>query len=259
MAVTELLGSTARVVAGCMLALWLLSLALRNASIVDIFWGLGFAVIAGLTFLWTHDSSGPRGALLAGLASLWGLRLAAYLFWRNAGSGEDPRYAAMRRHWGARFGWVSLFTVFALQGVLMWIVSLPIQLGQLAPGGPLNALDAAGVALFGVGLWFEAVGDWQLARFKADPANAGQVMDRGLWRYTRHPNYFGDFCVWWGLFAIALSTPYGPWTAIGPALMSLLLLRVSGVPLLERSMHKRRPGYVEYVKRTSPFFPRPPR
>jgi len=259
MGMAELLGGNALLVAGCMLALWLLSLALRNASIVDVFWGLGFVAIAWVTFLRTDDGDAPRRVLLTVLVSLWGLRLAAYLFWRNAGKGEDPRYAAMRRHWGPRFGWVSLFTVFALQGVLMWIVSLPVQLGQLAPGGALSALDAAGVALFGVGLGFEAVGDWQLARFKADPANAGQVMDRGLWRYTRHPNYFGEFCVWWGLFAIALSTPYGVWTAVGPALMSLLLLRVSGVPLLERSMHKRRPGYVEYVERTSAFFPRPPR
>jgi steroid 5-alpha reductase family enzyme len=259
MGVGELLGATAVTVAGCMFAMWLLSLVLRDASIVDIFWGLGFVVIAGLSFWWTQDGEAPRRGLLVTLVSLWGLRLAAYLFWRNAGRGEDPRYAAMRRHWGARFWWVSLFTVFALQGVLMWLVSLPVQLGQLAPGGALNALDALGVALFAVGLCFEAVGDWQLARFKADPAHAGQVMDRGLWRYTRHPNYFGDFCVWWGLFVIALATPYGPWTLVGPVVMSVLLMRVSGVPLLERSMHKRRPGYVEYVKRTSAFFPRPPR
>jgi steroid 5-alpha reductase family enzyme len=259
MAVTELLGSTALAVAGCMIAMWLLSLALRDASIADIFWGLGFVVIGGLTFAWTHEGDAPRSVLLVALVSVWGLRLTVYLFWRNTGHGEDPRYVAMRRHWGARFWWVSLFTVFAFQGALMWIVSLPVQLGQLAPGGPLNALDAIGVALFALGLSFEAVGDWQLARFKADPANAGQVMDRGLWRYTRHPNYFGDFCVWWSLFLIALSTPYGAWTIIGPALMSLLLMRVSGVPLLERSMHKRRPGYLDYVKRTSAFFPRPPR
>jgi steroid 5-alpha reductase family enzyme len=259
MGVTELLGTTALTVAGCMTALWLLSLALRDASIVDIFWGLGFTVIGGLTFLWTDDGDAPRRVLLAALVGVWGLRLAAYLFWRNAGHGEDPRYVAMRRHWGARFWWVSLITVFALQGVLMWIVSLPVQLGQLAPGGALNVVDALGVTLYGLGLGFEAVGDWQLARFKADPGSAGLVMDRGLWRYTRHPNYFGDFCVWWGLFVIALSTPYGVWTVVSPVLMSLLLLRVSGVPLLERSMHKRRPGYVDYVKRTSAFFPRPPR
>jgi steroid 5-alpha reductase family enzyme len=187
------------------------------------------------------------------------LRLAGYLYWRNAGHGEDPRYVAMRRHWGGRFWWVSLLSVFALQGVLMWIVSLPVQLGQAAPGGPLGVLDVLGVGVWTVGLCFEAVGDWQLARFKADSANAGQVMAQGLWRYTRHPNYFGDFCVWWGIFLVALSTPYGYLSVIGPAAMSFLLMRVSGVPMLERSIHRRRPGYIEYAEHTSAFFPRPPR
>jgi len=259
MGVIELLGATGEVVGVCMLAMWLLSLALRDASIADIFWGAGFAVVGVSAFLWTDGGSSARSGLITALVSLWGLRLTAYLFWRNAGHGEDPRYVAMRRYWGARFWWVSLFTVFALQGTFLWIVSLPVQLGQVAPGGPLGALDAAGVALFALGLSFEAVGDWQLARFRADPANAGRVMDRGLWRYTRHPNYFGDCCVWWGLFVVALSTPYGVWSVIGPALMSFLLLRVSGVTLLERSIHRRRPDYVEYAKRTSAFFPRPPR
>jgi len=257
--VSELLGATGNLVAACMLALWLLSLALRDASIVDIFWGLGFVAIAVATYLWTDDGGSGRRELLVALVSLWGLRLAVYLLWRNAGRGEDPRYAAMRRYWGARFWWVSLFTVFALQGCLLWIVSLPVQLGQAAPGGSLGALDALGVALFALGLSFEAVGDWQLARFRADPANAGRVMDRGLWRYTRHPNYFGDCCVWWGLCAVALSTPYGVWSVIGPALMTFLLLRVSGVPLLERSIQRRRPEYAEYARHTSAFFPRPPR
>jgi len=257
--VIELLGATANLVAVCMLAMWLLSLALRDASIVDIFWGLGFVAIAVSTYLWTNDGGSARRELIVALVSLWGLRLAVFLLWRNAGRGEDPRYAAMRRYWGARFWWVSLFTVFALQGCLMWIVSFPVQLGQAAPGGSLGALDAVGVALFALGLSFEAVGDWQLARFRADPANAGRVMDRGLWRYTRHPNYFGDCCVWWGLFVVALSTPYGVWSVVGPALMSFLLLRVSGVALLERSIQRRRPDYAEYAKRTSAFFPRPPR
>jgi steroid 5-alpha reductase family enzyme len=257
--VAELFGATALTVAGCMVALWLLSLALRNASIADIFWGPGFVLIAALTFFWTNGGGSPRSWLLLGMVGLWGLRLGAYLLWRNAGHGEDPRYVAMRRHWGARFWWVSLFSVFILQGAFLWIVSLPVQLGQVARGGPFGALDALGLALFTLGLFFEAVGDWQLARFKADPANAGEAMDRGLWRYTRHPNYFGDFCVWWGIFCVALAAPHGVWSVFGPALMSFLLLRVSGVPLLERSIHRRRPGYVEYAKRTSAFFPRPPR
>lgn len=259
METTELFGATATLVAGCMFAMWLLSLALRDASIVDIFWGCGFVVIGVASFLWTDDGSSARRGLITALVSVWGLRLAGYLLRRNAGHGEDPRYQAMRRHWGARFPWVSLVTVFALQGILMWIVSLPVQLTLAAPGGSLGLLDTLGVALFALGLFFESVGDWQLARFKADPANAGRVMDRGLWRYTRHPNYFGDFCAWWGIFLVALGGPNGLWSIVGPVVMSFFLMRVSGVPMLERSIHKRRPDYVEYAKRTSAFFPLPPR
>jgi steroid 5-alpha reductase family enzyme len=242
-----------------MSALWLASLALRNASIVDVAWGPGFAAIAllGLAF---GDGAPARRLLCAALALAWGLRLGVYLFLRNHGKGEDFRYRAMRAHHGARFPLVSLFTVFALQGALMWFISLPLPVGASASEpATLGALDALGAALWTVGFAFEAVGDWQLARFKADPANAGAVMDRGLWRYTRHPNYFGDCLVWWGFYAIACSTPQGPFTLLSPALMTFLLLRVSGVALLERTIARRRPGYREYVERTSAFVPRPPR
>ncbi|MDH5307369.1 MAG: DUF1295 domain-containing protein [Myxococcales bacterium] len=259
MGLTALLCASASLLAVCMLGLWLLSLALRNASIVDIFWGLGFALVAVLGFFWSDSGAAPRSALIGGMVVVWGLRLSGYLLWRNAGHGEDARYAAMRRDWGARFGWVSLATVFALQGVILWIVSLPVQIVQGAPGGPLGVLDGIGVAIWLLGLGFESVGDAQLARFKADPRNAGKVMDRGLWRTTRHPNYFGDFCVWWGVFVVALSAPYGVFTLGSPVLMSFLLLRVSGVPLLERSLRERRPDYAAYAQRTSAFFPRPPR
>jgi len=166
----------------------------------------------------------------------------------------------MRRRHGERFGLVSLGTVFGLQGVLQWFVALPVLVAILVPGErPLGALDALGFALYAVGLAFESIGDAQLARFQADPANRGRVMDRGLWRYTRHPNYFGDSVAWWGLFAIACATPYGIATIASPALMTFLLLRVSGVALLERSLVRTRPAYREYVARTSAFFPRPPR
>jgi steroid 5-alpha reductase family enzyme len=251
--------ATAAAVAGAMLLMWLLSLARRDASIVDIWWGPGFALVAAVACAVGAGGDPGRRALSLALVTLWGLRLGAYLFWRNHGAGEDRRYQAMRRHHGERFWWVSLFTVFGLQGVLAWIVSLPVQVVHVSPGGPLGALDAAGALLFAVGLGFESVGDWQLARFKADPRSAGQVMDRGLWRYTRHPNYFGDALVWWGLFAIALPTAAGPWTLPAPLVMSFLLRRVSGVPLLERGLHKRRPGYADYVARTSAFFPLPPK
>lgn len=259
MEIGEILLGNATLIAGCMGALWLLSLALRDASIVDIFWGLGFVAVGVSTFAASGGADSARSGLLVALAITWGLRLAIYLFRRNAGHGEDPRYAAMRRHWGARFAWVSLFTVFVFQGVAMWIVSLPLQLGQVAHGGPLGPLDFAGAALCALGLAFEAIGDHQLARFRADPDNAGRVLDSGLWRYTRHPNYFGDFCVWWGLYAIAVGAPHGVWALPGPLLMSFLLMRVSGVPMLERSIHRRRPEYIDYVRRTSAFFPRPPR
>lgn len=241
-----------------MIALWLLSLARRDVSIVDIWWGPGFAWLTAVAFVLANDPS-SRGALLLALVSVWGLRLGGYLFWRNWGHGEDPRYARMRRHHGDRFRWISLATVFGLQAVLQWIVALPLLLAQWLPGTrPLGILDAAGVALFATGLFFETVGDAQLARFKADPQNAGRVMDRGLWRYTRHPNYFGDCLVWWGLFAIAAATPVGPFTIASPLLMTFLLLRVSGVALLERSLVRTRPAYRDYIERTSAFFPRPP-
>jgi steroid 5-alpha reductase family enzyme len=214
-------------------------------------------VIAVAAFV--EAGSGDRAALALALTLLWGLRLGGYLLWRNAGHGEDPRYQAMRRHWGARFPLVSLVTVFALQGVLMWFVSLPVQVAIASTPTPFGALDALGALLFAIGLGFESVGDLQLARFKADPANAGRVMDRGLWRYTRHPNYFGDCLVWWGLFAIALATPAGVFTVLSPVAMTFLLLRVSGVALLERSIVKRRPEYRDYIERTSAFVPLPPR
>ncbi len=256
MGIAALLGLSLLVSLAAMLLLWLLSLRLRNASIVDIWWGPGFATLA----LVSYGLAAEGNPFVTALTVLWGLRLGAYLLWRNAGEGEDPRYAAMRRHHGDRFPRVSLFTVFGLQGVLMWFVSMPVQVAQ-AGGTPASfgSFEALGLCVWALGMVFETVGDWQLARFRADPASAGQVMDQGLWRYTRHPNYFGDFCVWWGIFLAALPAP-GAFLTIGsPLLMSFFLLRVSGVAMLERSIGKRRPGYDEYKRRTSAFVPLPPR
>jgi steroid 5-alpha reductase family enzyme len=251
------------VITGLMVLLWLVSLTLANASIVDIFWGLGFVTVAWLS-CWLAQGHGPRAVLLVALTSVWGLRLSGYLAWRNLGHGEDPRYRAMRERIGERFWLVSLGTVFGLQGLLIAVISLPLQAGLHAPAlAHVTVLQGAGALVWLVGILFEAVGDLQLARFKANPANADAVMDRGLWRYTRHPNYFGDFLVWWGLYLVAVSDLDGlrtlGWTAVGPAIMSFLLMRVSGVPLLERSLRQRRPGYEAYIRRTSAFFPRPPR
>jgi steroid 5-alpha reductase family enzyme len=248
----------AATVAVLMLVTWVVSVVLKNASIVDIVWGLGFVLVAWAVLAVT-DGNGARRALLVGMTTIWGLRLAGYLAVRNHGKGEDFRYRAMRKRHGERFPVVSLVTVFALQGVLMWIVSLPVQLGQVDQSPDPGVLAWIGVAVWAVGLFFEAVGDWQLARFKRDPANAGTVMDRGLWRYTRHPNYFGDACVWWGIALVAAETGIGAIGLIGAVVMTVLLRRVSGVTLLEKSLVKRRAGYEEYVARTSPFIPRPPR
>ena len=233
--------------------LWLISLIVRDASIVDPFWGSSFVLVAWVAWA-VADDPGSRQTLLAVLVTIWGLRLTLYLAIRNLGKGEDYRYQAMRRRWGTRFPLVSLATVFILQAVLMWIVSLPVQVSMANPGDP-GWLAWLGVAIWAFGLFFETVGDLQLARFKADPDNAGKVMDRGLWRYTRHPNYFGDFTVWWGLFLVAVTGFSMAWTVIGPILMSVLLLRVSGVAMLERTIAKRRPGYEEYARTTNAFFP----
>jgi steroid 5-alpha reductase family enzyme len=249
---------SALAIAILMVGTWLLSVILKNASIVDIVWGLGFVVTAWVS-RGVGDGDSGRQWLLTILTSIWGLRLAGYLLWRNAGHGEDFRYKSMRKRWGARFPLISLVTVFALQGVLMWIVSLPVQLGQDDATPGIGVLSFIGIAVFAFGLFFEVVGDAQLARFKSDQANAGKVMDQGLWRYTRHPNYFGDACVWWGLALIAAETGSGAWGFIGAIVMTYFLRRVSGVTLLERSLKKRREGYEAYIARTSPFIPRRPK
>jgi steroid 5-alpha reductase family enzyme len=238
-------------------ALWLASLRLRDASIADPFWGAGLAGVAWTALAVAGLST--RGLLLAALTSGWAARLGAHLWRRRRGHGEDRRYLAMRAAAGPSFWKTSLVTVFLLQAALLWVVSLPLQAGAALGGGvPLGLLDALGVALFLAGFAFEAVADAQLARFLAEPGSRGKVMARGLWSLTRHPNYFGDFLLWWGLGAIGLAT--GAWWVLaGPALMAGLLLRVSGVTLLERTIGERRPGYAEYAARTSAFFPWPPR
>lgn len=252
------LATAAVTIAVLMVGTWLVSLAVKNASIVDIVWGLGFVFVAW-TVCFRVDGLAARQNLLVAMTTVWGLRLSGYLFWRNHGKGEDFRYRAMRKHWGSRFPMVSLVTVFGLQGVLMFIVSLGVQLGQGPTSPALGWLAGVGIAVWATGLFFEVVGDAQLARFKADPANSGQVMTRGLWKYTRHPNYFGDACVWWGIALVAAETTVGRWGLIGAVVMSILLRRVSGVVLLEKSLSKRKPGYAEYVARTSAFIPRPPK
>ncbi len=243
--------------AGVLFFLWLVSLWLGNASIVDVFWGVGFVGIAWLT-LWVSGNAAPLPLGLTLMVTLWGFRLASYLGWRNIGKPEDYRYAAMRQRRGQSFPVVSLFTVFWLQGFLASIISLPLQVG-ISRGGVWTWQASLGAVVWFAGIVFESVGDYQMACFKADKANKGKVLRRGLWQYTRHPNYFGDFLVWWGFYIVAARPESWWWTIVGPALMSFLLVRVSGVRLLESALRSRIVGYEEYLQNTSSFFPLPPK
>lgn len=250
--------TTLAVLAATMPCLWLISRRRRDVSLVDVFWGVGFIMTAWIAWR-LNAPADARTRLLVGLTTVWGLRLSLYLLWRNWGRGEDRRYAAMRERQGDRFARASLFTVFYLQGAILWFISLPIQVAAAGHRQTsLGWIDVLGLALFVLGFVFESVGDWQLARFQSNRWSMGRVMDRGLWRFTRHPNYFGDFCVWWGLYLISAAGGAG-WTTMSPLLMSILLMRVSGVSLLEKDITERRPEYVDYMARTNAFFPGPPR
>lgn len=247
------------VIIGCMLVLWLISIAINDVSAVDTFWALGFVIIAAVTFYLTGGDN-ERQLLILVITSVWGLRLGTYLFIRWRREGPDGRYVALLQRAKGNVHLHSLKTVFLTQAIMLWLVSLPVQLGQIESGSTaIGVLAYIGCTLAIIGIFFESVGDWQMAKFKADPANKDKAMDRGLWRYTRHPNYFGDTCVWWGLFLIAAETPYGIWSLFGPALLTWTLVKWSGAALLERRLKKSRAGYEDYLKRTSSFFPWPPK
>lgn len=254
----EIYGIGLGVILSFMTAIWLASVRLRDASIVDIFWGPGFAV-AAMVYAFFADGYAGRQALVLSLVTVWGLRLGFHIFRRNWGHGEDPRYRVWREQAGASFWWVSFFRVYLVQGLLLWAISAPLLAAQVSGPDRFTALDVVGGAAWGFGFLFEAVGDLQLARFKRDPANKGRVMRAGLWAYTRHPNYFGDATLWWGYFIIASATPNGYWTFFGPLLMTFLLVRVSGVSLLERRQKETKPEYIDYIETTSAFVPWFPR
>ena len=235
---------------------WLISLRTRNIAIVDVFWGIAIAG-AGLSWLWNAPAAGTRGVLLVLLATVWAMRLAAHLLWRSHGQPEDRRYREIRARNQPHFSLKSLYLVFGLQAVLAWLVAMPL-LGAVVSTAPIGSLDRFGTLMWAFGLVFESVADWQLARFQQGGGAARGVMDTGLWRFSRHPNYFGEFVLWWGIGLIAVSG--GAWWAlIGPLLLSLFLLKVSGVALTEKDIATRRPEYQDYVRRTSAFVPRPPR
>jgi steroid 5-alpha reductase family enzyme len=242
-----------------MVLLWLVSLWLKNSSIVDIFWGTGFVISAWVAFLLTPEGFITRKLLLCVLVSLWGLRLSLHLLFRNWGKAEDFRYQAWRREAGASWWWKSFFKVFLLQGLLLWVIAAPLLAAQISPQPSyLTWLDILAIPVWLVGFTFETLGDWQLSRFKADPANKGGLLNTGVWRYTRHPNYFGDATQWWAFYLLALSAG-GWWTIISPLIMTGLLLRVSGVTMLEKTLKDTKPGYQEYIETTSEFIPWIPR
>jgi steroid 5-alpha reductase family enzyme len=247
------------VVMGLMVVLWVVSLVLRNSSIVDPFWGTGFVVANWLYFALTPEGFPARKWLIAALVTVWGLRLSIHLLLRNWGKEEDFRYRKWREEAGSQWWWRSFFKVFVLQGLLLWIISAPLLAAHISPTpAHLTVLDFLAVALWAVGFFFEAMGDLQLARFRSIPANKGTVLNTGVWRYTRHPNYFGDATQWWAYYLIAAAAG-GWWTILSPILMTGMLLRVSGVALLEKTLATTKPGYREYVESTSAFIPWFPR
>ena len=237
-------------------ATWGVSLAKGDVSIVDSLWSVLIST-AACAYVAAYSQPGARTPWVLALLAVWALRLCVYITARNWGEPEDHRYQEIRKRNQPNFGFKSLYLIFLLQGTLAWIVALPLM-AAVGSTRPLAALDIAGIALVLFGTAFEAVGDWQLAAFKRAAGNHGKVMDRGLWRYTRHPNYFGEFCAWWGFYLIALGAG-GWWSILSPAFMTFTLLKVSGVALLEKSLTERRPAYRDYIARTNAFFPGPPR
>lgn len=235
---------------------WLFSVFKHNVTVVDSMWSL-FFLLATAVYIFHENGLTERNILLIIIVLIWSLRLSVYLSWRNRGPHEDHRYQAIRRNNEPHFWLKSLYIVFGLQAVLAWIISLPL-LGIAGSNAPLNWLDFAGLALWLAGFAWETIADWQLTRFKSQSANRGRVLDRGLWRYCRHPNYLGECLLWWGFYLMALGAGAW-WSIIGPLLMTLLLLKVSGVALLEKDIGERRPGYAGYMQRTNAFIPGKPK
>ncbi len=234
---------------------WVLSLILKNAAIADSLWGLGFVLVAWLTFF-QADGFPARSLILAVIVTVWGMRLFIHITARNYGKGEDPRYAAWRRQYGERFRLVSLYKVFLAQALFLWVIALGLQYGQIAEApARLTWLDGAGLLIWIAGFSVEAMADRQLGQFLKEPANKGRIMDRGLWHYSRHPNYFGESLVWWGIFVIVLSTPWGFLTIVSPLLITYTLLRLTGVTLMEQTEFSGNPEYQAYIRRTSAFVP----
>ena len=258
MTILTLLATNAALLVALFVLLWLLTLWTRDVTPVDSVWALGMVALGWATYLQTGGDP-ARKLLLMALCSVWGVRLGSYLLWRWRDHGPDRRYQTMfakvkeAKGWG--FGQASARLVYLTQAPLLFVVCLPVQLGQIDAAPPVGPVAVTGAAIALVGILFETVGDWQLVRFRRAPANAGQVLTTGLWRYTRHPNYFGDACTWWGLYLIAAESFHGLWALPGPILLTFTLMKWSGVPTVEGRMKRKKPGYADYVARTSGFVP----
>ena len=262
MTLWAMLATNFAILATLFILLWAICLKTRDVTPVDSVWALGMVLMAATTYAFAPGEPN-RKLLLLILCAAWGLRLGGYMLWRWRHHGTDRRYAALlgkleaKRGWS--FGYASARMVFATQAPLLFVVCLPTQLGQYDAGPPLGTLAWIGAAIAAFGILFETIGDAQLVRFKANPANDGKVMDQGLWRYTRHPNYFGDACAWWGIYLVAAETTTGLWAISGPALLTWTLMKWSGAPTIEGKMTRTKPGYADYIARTSGFMPWPPK
>ena len=262
----DLLALNAAILIGVVLILWLISVKINDVSFIDAFWGAGMAMLALVSWLQVPGGSGKLGTLIMVMTAAWGSRLGGHLLRRWWREGEDPRYQRILKkdREAGRFAWAALTRVWLMQAVLLFLVSSPAQVGILAAGSTdtIPPLAWAGIALYLVGIFFEWVGDWQLARFKADPANEGRILDTGLWRYTRHPNYFGDACAWWGIWLVtaAVGWQWALYTVLGLIFLTFTLTKWFGAALLEAGMtRKRGDKYADYIARTSAFVPWPPR
>jgi steroid 5-alpha reductase family enzyme len=240
---------------GLMCLGWIYSLIKKNVTIADSLWGLGFVLIAWLTFFRT-DGFLTRKALITSLVTLWGLRLFIHLSIRNLGKGEDPRYGEWRKKHGNSFWIVSLFKVFLVQALFQWCIALGVQYGQISiTPADITIFDIAGLIFWSAGFVIESLADLQLKQFLSDPANKGRIMNRNLWKYSRHPNYFGESLMWWGIFIIVLSTPWGIWTIVSPLLITYTLLKLTGVTLMEETQFSGNMEYQKYIGQTSSFIP----